>query len=96
MKKLLLHIVEKIQIDRFGSKILAELSPAGGETYVPRPVNVLILFGIRKNCLSNRRSVLLYQFTKRAIKLIILVVIIKAYYCYQLHTKFYPTSSLGD
>jgi hypothetical protein len=35
----------------------------------PRSTNSLILFGIRKNCLISGRSLLLYQFTKRVIKL---------------------------
>jgi hypothetical protein len=40
--------------------------------------------------LMSGRSLLLYQFTRRAIKLT--VVIIFGYHCYQLRTKFYPIS----
>jgi hypothetical protein len=49
-----------------------------------------ILFGIRKNCLIGGMSLLLYQFTRKAIKLA--VVIIEGYHSYQLHTKLYPIS----
>jgi hypothetical protein len=56
----------------------------------PRPTNSLILFGIRKNYLINGRSLLLYQFTKRVIKLTVIIIV--GYHCYQLHTKFYRIS----
>jgi hypothetical protein len=48
------------------------------------------LFGIRRNFLISGRSPLLYQFTRRATKLT--VVIIAGYHCYQLHTELYPIS----
>jgi hypothetical protein len=50
----------------------------------------LILFGIRKNCLNVGRSLLLYQFTRRAVKQT--VVNIMGYHYYQLHTTFYTLS----
>jgi hypothetical protein len=53
--------------------------------YCLRSTNSLILFEIRNNCLVNGRSPLLYQFTKRMIKLTLIV----RCHCYQLHTKFY-------
>jgi hypothetical protein len=56
--------------------------------YGLRSINSLILYGIRKNCMISGRSLLLYQFTRRAIKLA--VVIIVGYHCYQLRTQFYP------
>jgi hypothetical protein len=59
--------------------------------YCLRSTISLILFGIRKNCLINGRSLLLYQFTNRVIKPA--VVIIVGHHCYQLHTKFYRISS---
>jgi hypothetical protein len=52
--------------------------------YGLRSINSLILFGIRKNFLISGRSLLFYQFTRRAIKLT--VVIIVGYHCYQPHT----------
>jgi hypothetical protein len=58
--------------------------------YSLRSIHKFILFGIRKNCLISGRSLLLYQFTKRWIKLTI--VIIMGCHCYQLHTKFYRIS----
>jgi hypothetical protein len=47
--------------------------------------NLLILFGIWKNCLISGRSLLLNQFTKRVTKLT--VIIIMGYHHYQFHTK---------
>lgn len=41
----------------------------GEKHYVLRSINLLILFGIRKNCLSRAKSQLFYQFTKRVIKI---------------------------
>jgi hypothetical protein len=54
--------------------------------YCLRSINSLILFRIRKNCLINGRSLLLYQFTSGAMKLIL--IIIMEYHWYQLHTIF--------
>jgi hypothetical protein len=72
-------------------QILTKLTQEGSEHYVLGSINSLILFGIRKNCLSSGRSIRLYQCTSRAIKLI--VVIIVGYHCYQLHNKLYSISS---
>jgi hypothetical protein len=71
-------------------QIMAELIQAGGETLLLSFINSLILFGIRNTFLSSGRNLLLYLFTRRGIELI--AVIIKAYHCYQLHTKCCPTS----
>jgi hypothetical protein len=38
------------------------------EEYVLRCINSLILFGIMRNCLNNRRSQFLYLFIRRVIK----------------------------
>jgi hypothetical protein len=56
-----------------------------------RSTNSLILFGIRKNCLISGRSLLLYQFTKRVIKLTVIIIV--GYHCYQFHTTLYRISS---
>jgi hypothetical protein len=71
-------------------QILVEMIQAGEKTLHSEHHEPLILLGIRTNCLSSGRSLLLYQFTRRVIKLS--VVIIVGYHCYQLHTKFYPIS----
>jgi hypothetical protein len=71
-------------------QIRAELIQAGGKLYVLRSINSYILFGIRKNWLINGRSQLIYQFTGRAIKLAVVIVV--GYHGYQLHTKFHPLS----
>jgi hypothetical protein len=69
-------------------QILTKLIIAGGETLCSE-IQKLILYGIRRNCHSSRRNLLLYQFIKRVIRLI--VIIIKESPSYQLLTKFYPT-----
>jgi hypothetical protein len=55
-----------------------------------RSISLLIIFGIRYNCLISGRSLLLYQFSIRVIKLT--VVIIVGYHWYKLYTKCYPIS----
>jgi hypothetical protein len=47
---------------------LAEMIQAGGKILL-RSISSLILFGIRKNCLISGKNLLLYQFTKRGMKL---------------------------
>jgi hypothetical protein len=59
-------------------RIPAERIQGGGETL--GSIYSLILFGVRKNCLSSETSPSLYQFTRRAIKLT--VVIIEEDNCY--------------
>jgi hypothetical protein len=66
-------------------QIPAELFQARGETLQSEMHKH---FRIRKNCLISGRSLLLFQFTRMAINLT--VVIIVGYHCYQLHTQFYP------
>jgi len=58
------------------------------EQFALRSVNLLILFGIGRNCMSGR-SRSLYLSIRRLIKQI--VVIIEAYRFCQLHAKLYPT-----
>jgi hypothetical protein len=72
-------------------EIPAELIQGGGEILLCEIYKLIILFGIRKNYLVGGRSLLLYQFTKRVIKLT--VVIIVGYHWYHLHTKCYRISS---
>jgi hypothetical protein len=57
--------------------------------YVLRYINLFVLYGIRRNCHSSGRNLLLYQFIKRVTRLI--VIIIEETPSYQLPTKFYPT-----
>jgi hypothetical protein len=71
-------------------QIPVELIQAGGETLCSE-IHKLILFGIRKNCLSSGRSWLLYQFTRRGDR-IDCSNCQGIYHCYQLHTKCYPAS----
>jgi hypothetical protein len=54
-------------------QIPAELIQAGSETYRLISINSLILFGM-KNCLISGRSLLLYHFTRRAIKLTVVII----------------------
>jgi hypothetical protein len=50
-------------------QILAEAIHARGKIYSLRYINSLIIFGIPNNGLISERGPLLYQFTRRAIKL---------------------------
>jgi hypothetical protein len=70
-------------------QIPAELIKAGGETYILRYTDLFVVYGIRRNCHSSGRNLLLYQFIKRGIRLI--VIIIEESPSYQLPTKFYLT-----
>jgi hypothetical protein len=70
-------------------QILAGLIKAGGEMLCS-VINLFVLYGMRRNCHSSGRNLLLYQFIKRVIRLI--VIIIKESPSYQLPTKFYLSS----
>ena len=66
----------------------------GVEHFALRSINLLILFGIRRNCLWSGRNRSLYLFIRTVIKQT--VVIIGAYHFCQLRTKFYPASCCLD
>jgi hypothetical protein len=70
-------------------QIPAEMIQSEGEILRAK-IHKLILFRIRKTCLVSGTRPLLHQFTRRVIKLT--VVIIVGYHCYQLHTTCYPIS----
>jgi hypothetical protein len=75
-------------------QIPAELFQPEGKHCVRRFINLLSSSETKENCLTSGKNQLWYLFTKRVIKLT--VVIIKAYHCCQLYTKFYQTFfSLG-
>jgi hypothetical protein len=69
--------------------LLAKLIKAGVKHYVLRYTNLFVLYGIRRNCHSSGRNILLYQFIKRVIRLI--VIIIQESPSYTVPTKFYLT-----
>jgi hypothetical protein len=71
-------------------QIPTELIKAGVGQFTVRFMNLLFLFGTRRNCLRSGRSPSLYLSIRRAIKQT--AVIIGAYHFCQLCTKFYPTS----
>jgi hypothetical protein len=71
-------------------QIPEELINEGGRTICSENRNLLILFGIKRNCLSSVRSQSFYLFIRRAIKKIAVTIV--AYHSCQLHTKFYQTS----
>jgi hypothetical protein len=71
--------------------IPAELIKAGGETLYLGYTDLFVVYGIRRNCHSSGRNLLLYQFIKRAIRLT--VIIIEESPSYQLPTKFFQHSS---
>jgi hypothetical protein len=64
------------------------LIKAGGETLYSEIHRLIVLYGIRRNCHSGGRSLLLYHFIKRVIRMI--VIIIEESPSYQLPTKCYP------
>jgi hypothetical protein len=66
-------------------EIPAELIQAGGK------ILLSAIHKLTKNCLISGRSLLLYQFTKRVIKLTVIIIV--EYHCYQPHTKCYRISS---
>jgi hypothetical protein len=50
------HVLNKFQHNRFRHEV---------KHYVPRSINVLIMFAIRKNCHGSERNLLLYQSVKQ-------------------------------
>jgi len=83
--------IEKLKRHKSPSidQIPAESIKARVEQFIIRSVNLIILFGVRRNCLKSGRSQSLYLVIRRGIKQI--VVTIEAYYLCQLRTKLYPT-----
>jgi hypothetical protein len=69
-------------------QIPAKMINAGGET-LSSEIHKFILYGMRRSCHSSGRNLLLYQFIKRVIRLV--VIITEEPPSYQLPTKFYPT-----
>jgi hypothetical protein len=83
--------IEKLKCYKFPGteQIPAEFIKAGGEILCSEYTNLFVMYGIRGNCHSSGRNLLLYQFIKRAIRLIL--IIIEESPSYQLPTKFYST-----
>jgi len=75
-------------------QIPAELMKTGVGQFALISINLLFLFGIRKNCLRSGSNQSLYLPIRRAIKQN--VVITGAYHFRQLRTKCYPTSCCQD
>jgi hypothetical protein len=89
----LVPVVLKLKLLLQRLQVYITSSQQEANCYCPRSTNSLILFGIRKNCVISGRSLLLYQFTKRVIKLTVIIIV--GYHCYLLNTKFYQMSSQG-
>jgi hypothetical protein len=70
-------------------QILAEVIQDGGETSQSQIHN--LINSNRKNCMSSERGLLFSQFTRKAVKLTI--VLIEEHHNYQLHTEFYSVFS---
>jgi hypothetical protein len=65
-------IAKLIQHNMPGShQILVDVIQARGEA-----IQSLILFGVRKNCLTTKKNIILYQFIRRAIKLTVVIVVV--------------------
>jgi hypothetical protein len=71
--------------------IPAELIEAGGEILLSEIYKLINSVWNKEDCLINGRSLLLYQFTKRVVKLTVIIIV--GCHCYQLHTTFYRISS---
>jgi hypothetical protein len=91
------HLEVEIAIARWkkykstdSDQIPPDLIQAGGETLVSAIHKLINSIWNRKNCLISERSLLLYQFTRRVIKLTVTIIV--GYHSYQLHTKFYQIS----
>jgi hypothetical protein len=63
---------------------------AGGETLHSETHKLINSIWNNEDLPDQQKKLLLYQFTRSAIKLT--VVITKAYHCYKIHTESYPTS----
>jgi len=74
-------------LNRFPHNLLKQ----GVETFAMRFLNLLILFGIRRNCLRSGRSQSLYLFIRRVIKQTVVI-----YPFCQLHSKFYPVVKVNS
>jgi hypothetical protein len=70
-------------------QIPAELIKAGMKHYVLRYADLFVVYGIRRNCHSSGKNLLLYQFIKWLLRLVL--IIIEESPSYQLPTKFYLT-----
>ena len=71
-------------------QIPAGLIKAEDRKFALRTISLLIISGIRRNCLRSGRSRSLYLSIRKALKQIL--GIIEAYRCCQLRTKFYPAT----
>jgi hypothetical protein len=85
--------IEKLKkyISPGSDEIQAELIQAGGKILLSVIHKLINSVWIRKNCPISGRSLLLYPFTKRVIKLTnnYRLIIIVGYHYHHLHTKFY-------
>jgi hypothetical protein len=85
-------VIEKLKVTYHLVLIKSErnLLKQGVKQFALRSTSLLSIPGIRSNCLKKGKSLLFYLCIGTVI--IKIVIIIKAYHFYQLHTKFYPTS----
>jgi hypothetical protein len=70
------------------NQILADQIQAGSEKLWSENHKHTNSICSKANCLISGMSLLLYQFTKMAIKLTLVIIV--GYHCYQLHTTLYP------
>jgi type I site-specific restriction-modification system R (restriction) subunit len=68
-------------------EILPELIQAEGEPLVSALHKLINCIWNKEELLDPLKEYILYEFTKRVIKLTVLIIM--RYHCYQLHTKFY-------
>jgi hypothetical protein len=78
-----------VEVEIAIGKLKSYKCPTRVKRYVLRYANLFVVYGIRRNCHSSGRNLLLYQLIKRVIRLN--VIIIEESPSYHLPTKFYPT-----
>jgi hypothetical protein len=55
-------------------QISAKFIKTGGETLCSEIHTLFVVYGIRRNCHSSGRNLLLYQFIKRVIRLVVIII----------------------
>jgi hypothetical protein len=68
-------------------QIPAELIQAGGEILLSEIHKLMNSVWNNEELPDQWKESIIYQFTKRVIKLTVIIIV--GYHCYQLHTKFY-------
>jgi len=85
--KVEIAILERYKLPDIDQMPVELIQAVGNNIMFLRSAYLLILFGIRKNCHSNGRNLLLCLLIRRVLKLN--VVVIQEYHSHQRHTEFH-------